>query len=39
LISLSLIRAGNANTGASLVVRAIFDGREATRNIDKYLMG
>jgi glutamate synthase (NADPH/NADH) small chain len=29
--------AGDANTGASLVVRAIFHGREAARNIDTYL--
>ena len=31
--------AGDANTGASLVVRAIFRGREAARNIDYYLKG
>ena len=29
--------AGDANTGASLVVRAIFHGREAARHIDEYL--
>ena len=29
--------AGDANTGASLVVRAIFHGREAARHIDRYL--
>jgi glutamate synthase (NADPH/NADH) small chain len=29
--------AGDANTGASLVVRAIFHGREAARHIDNYL--
>jgi len=29
--------AGDANTGASLVVRAIFHGREAARHIDAYL--
>ena len=31
--------AGDANTGASLVVRAIFHGREAARHIDNYLKG
>ncbi len=30
--------AGDANTGASLVVRAIFHGREAAKAVDKYLM-
>ncbi len=30
--------AGDANTGASLVVRAIFHGREAAKAADKYLM-
>jgi glutamate synthase (NADPH) small chain len=29
--------AGDANTGASLIVRSIFHGREAARNIDLYL--
>jgi glutamate synthase (NADPH/NADH) small chain len=29
--------AGDANTGASLIVRSIFHGREAARNIDTYL--
>ena len=29
--------AGDANTGASLIVRSIFHGREAARNIDQYL--
>ncbi len=29
--------AGDANTGASLVVRAIFHGREAAKAIDQYL--
>ena len=29
--------AGDANTGASLEVRAIFHGREAARHIDNYL--
>jgi len=31
--------AGDANKGASLVVWAIGEGRDAARNIDKYLMG
>jgi glutamate synthase (NADPH/NADH) small chain len=31
--------AGDANTGASLVVRAIFHGREAAKAIDQYLRG
>ena len=31
--------AGDANTGASLVVRAIFHGREAARHINNYLKG
>jgi glutamate synthase (NADPH/NADH) small chain len=31
--------AGDANRGASLVVWAIWEGREAARCIDKYLMG
>ena len=31
--------AGDANTGASLIVRSIFHGREAARNIDAYLRG
>jgi glutamate synthase (NADPH/NADH) small chain len=30
--------AGDANTGASLVVRAIFHGREAAKAMDEYLM-
>ncbi len=29
--------AGDANTGASLIVRSIFHGREAAKGIDKYL--
>jgi glutamate synthase (NADPH/NADH) small chain len=29
--------AGDANTGASLIVRSIFHGREAAKNIDRYL--
>ncbi len=29
--------AGDANTGASLIVRSIFHGREAARHIDTYL--
>jgi glutamate synthase (NADPH/NADH) small chain len=29
--------AGDANTGASLVVRAIFHGRQAAKSIDEYL--
>jgi glutamate synthase (NADPH) small chain len=31
--------AGDANTGASLVVRSIFHGREAATAIDRYLRG
>jgi glutamate synthase (NADPH/NADH) small chain len=31
--------AGDANTGASLVVRAIFHGRQAAAGIDRYLKG
>jgi glutamate synthase (NADPH/NADH) small chain len=31
--------AGDAATGASLVVRAIFQGREAARRIDEHLGG
>ena len=31
--------AGDANRGASLVVWAIWEGREAARCIDSYLMG
>ena len=31
--------AGDANRGASIVVWAIWEGREAARCIDKYLMG
>jgi glutamate synthase (NADPH/NADH) small chain len=31
--------AGDANTGASLVVRAIFHGREAAKAVDAYLRG
>ena len=31
--------AGDANTGASLVVRAIYHGREAAKQIDEYLQG
>jgi glutamate synthase (NADPH/NADH) small chain len=31
--------AGDANTGASLVVRAIFHGRQAAARIDRYLKG
>lgn len=31
--------AGDMNTGQSLVVRAIHGGREAAKNVDKYLMG
>jgi glutamate synthase (NADPH/NADH) small chain len=31
--------AGDAGTGASLVVRAIFQGREAARSIDRFLRG
>ena len=31
--------AGDANRGASLVVWAIWEGREAALSIDKYLMG
>jgi glutamate synthase (NADPH/NADH) small chain len=31
--------AGDASTGASLVVRAIWHGREAARSIDRYLRG
>jgi glutamate synthase (NADPH/NADH) small chain len=31
--------AGDASTGASLVVRAIFQGREAARAIDEHLRG
>ena len=31
--------AGDANRGASLVVWAIWEGREAARSIDAYLMG
>jgi glutamate synthase (NADPH/NADH) small chain len=31
--------AGDANTGASLIVRSIFHGREAARAIDTYLRG
>jgi glutamate synthase (NADPH) small chain len=31
--------AGDANTGASLVVRAIYHGREAARAVDHYLRG
>jgi len=31
--------AGDANTGASLVVRAIFHGRQAAKAIDEYLKG
>jgi glutamate synthase (NADPH/NADH) small chain len=31
--------AGDANTGASLVVRAIFHGREAAKGINEYLLG
>ena len=33
----AVFAAGDANTGASLVVRAIFHGREAARHIDEYL--
>jgi glutamate synthase (NADPH/NADH) small chain len=31
--------AGDANTGASLVVRAIFHGRQAAASVDRYLRG
>jgi NADPH-dependent glutamate synthase beta subunit-like oxidoreductase len=31
--------AGDANTGASLIVRSIFHGREAAASIDRYLRG
>jgi glutamate synthase (NADPH) small chain len=31
--------AGDANTGASLIVRSIFHGREAARGIDQFLRG
>jgi len=31
--------AGDANTGASLVVRSLFHGREAAKGIDAYLKG
>jgi len=31
--------AGDMNTGQSLVVRAIHGGRQAAKNVDKYLMG
>jgi glutamate synthase (NADPH/NADH) small chain len=31
--------AGDANTGASLIVRSIFHGREAAKGIDRYLRG
>jgi glutamate synthase (NADPH) small chain len=31
--------AGDANTGASLIVRSIFHGREAAKGIDQYLRG
>lgn len=31
--------AGDANTGASLVVRAIYHGREAAKQVDEYLQG
>ena len=34
-----IFAAGDANRGASLVVWAIWEGREAARCIDKYLMG
>jgi glutamate synthase (NADPH/NADH) small chain len=33
----AVFAAGDANTGASLIVRAIFHGREAAKAIDQYL--
>jgi glutamate synthase (NADPH/NADH) small chain len=37
--SKGVFTAGDAGTGASLVVRAIFHGREAAKQIDEYLRG
>ena len=37
--SKGVFTAGDAGTGASLVVRAIFHGREAAKKIDEYLKG
>jgi len=34
-----IFAAGDASRGASLVVWAIYEGRRAAKEIDKYLMG